>query len=183
MDPKSRKLAAPRAWWSRVATGGEMGRRIGVVGRGCIPGGIGAEKRAASHERLAYSRSGGEKPVKTGIIRKVPVRSPTRSFRIVLAKNAETAKKRLRCLKPLGELGALCERNSSARISDQLGNRPAYNRISFAFIRVHLRFRAGTSRKNRKPANFAKIRDFASPRLRVGRFRSVPGALRRGRGD
>ena len=25
---------------------------------------------------------------------------------------------------------------------------PAYNRISFAFIRVHLRFRAGTSRRN-----------------------------------
>lgn len=27
----------------RVATGGEMGKGIGVVGRGCIPGGIGAE--------------------------------------------------------------------------------------------------------------------------------------------
>ena len=27
---------------------------------------------------------------------------------------------------------------------------PAYNRISFAFIRVHLRFQAGTSRKNPK---------------------------------
>lgn len=85
---------------------------------------------------------------KIAISRKFLVRSSPRSVRIVLAKNAEAAKKRLRCLKPLGELGALCERNSSARISDQLGNRPAYNRISFAFIRVHLRFRAGTSRRN-----------------------------------
>ena len=79
MDVNSRP-PSPRGYGgqangNRVATGGEMGRRIGVVGRGCIPGGIGAEKRAASHERLAYSRSGGEKPVKTGIIRKVPVRS------------------------------------------------------------------------------------------------------------
>ena len=32
-----------------------MGGGIGVVGRGCIPGGIGAEKRPASRERLAYT--------------------------------------------------------------------------------------------------------------------------------
>ena len=34
---------------------------------------------------------------------------------------------------------------------------PAYNRISFAFIRVHLRFQTGTSRKNRN----LRLRDFA----------------------
>ena len=41
----------------------------------------------------------------------------TLSRSIFLAKDAKDAKKRLRCLKPLGELGALCERNSLARTS------------------------------------------------------------------
>ena len=33
----------------------KWGGGVGVVGRGCIPGGIGAEKRAASHAGLAYT--------------------------------------------------------------------------------------------------------------------------------
>ena len=65
---RDRSPSGPLASGARVATGGEMGRGIGVVGRGCIPGGIGAEKRPASrparrriNERLAHSRSRGKK--------------------------------------------------------------------------------------------------------------------------
>ena len=39
-----------------------------------------------------------------------------------LAKDAKNAKKRLPCLKPLGALGALCERNSLARMSGRAGS-------------------------------------------------------------
>ena len=61
---------------------------------------------------------------KNGIIGKdlVP-RGPFRS--IFLAKNAESAKKPSKCPKLLGELGALCERNSQARMPNRrrLGRR------------------------------------------------------------
>ena len=49
----------------------------------------------------------------------------TLSRSIFLAKDAKGAKKHLRCPKPLGDLGALCERNSLARMSGlELGQRP-----------------------------------------------------------
>ena len=45
MDANSRKWGMSGEWWRN---GGE----VGVVGRGCIPGGIG---QPASRERLAYT--------------------------------------------------------------------------------------------------------------------------------
>ena len=48
-------------------------------------------------------------------------KTPARS--IFLAKDAKGAKKHPRCPKPLRELGALCERNSSARMSGLAGQR------------------------------------------------------------
>ncbi len=57
-----------------------------------------------------------------------------RSVRMVLAKNAKGAKKRLRYPRPRGELRALCERNSSVRMSDPAGSTvPGNNRSPVVF--------------------------------------------------
>ncbi len=70
MDANSRKWgifrAQPEGWTTYGAGYVVHASAWGFVGRGCIPGGIGAERRPASRERLAYNRSGGQKSRKSG---------------------------------------------------------------------------------------------------------------------
>ena len=82
----------------------------------------------------------------------------TSSRSIYLAKDAKGAKKRLRCPKPLGELGALCERNSSARMSGPAGSMSGANsRIPFAFIGDSRQVLSGRAQFGRPGRRFSDL--------------------------
>ena len=87
-------------------------------------------------------------------------KTPSRS--ISLAKDAKGAKKRLRCPKPLGELGAFCERNSSARMPGPARSvSRANSRIPLAFIgdsRQVLSGRAQFWRPGRRLSDWGGVR-------------------------
>ena len=61
-----RKWTRMNANMTRVATGGEMGGGVGVVGRGCTPGGIGVDKTARQPCKAGLHRSIGQNSAKNG---------------------------------------------------------------------------------------------------------------------